>query len=147
MTRTDALGQAYALNGFAAFVSVCNNLLACGEARVTDAPALVTPAPPDSVTVTLTAAAFSIVYLPTPAGAGERLMLYASPQKNAGVAFEGDLRLIVVGASAGASPLVATTAYAARFGTPVVGNRIFMSLHRHKGGFRSGGLGLSQLVA
>lgn len=147
MSRTDALGQSYNLNGFGAFVSVNNNLLAAGDARLSDAPLLVTPSTIDTATVTLTNAAFSIAYTPTPMGTGERLFVYASPQRNAGVTFESDLRLIAVGAAAAASPLVVLTAYTARFGAPITGNRIFMAIHRYKGGFRSGPFTLSQVVA
>lgn len=147
MSRSDALGSSYTLNGFGAFVSVNNNQLAVGNAALTDAPALQSPATVTTATITLTAAAFSIAFTPTPLGAGAKLMLYASPQRAAGRNFEGDYRLIMVGAAATASPLVATTAYTARFGVPVVGNKVFLSLAVYLGGFRSGPLLVSQVVA
>jgi len=147
IARTDALGQAYTLNGFMTYCSVNNNNLAAGNAVVADAPALVTPADIVTATVTLTAAAFSVAYTATPLGAGERLFSYASPQRSAGRAFEADLRLIAVSAAAAASPAVLTAAYAARMGTPVVGNRVFMSFSVYKAGFVSGPFTLSQVVA
>jgi hypothetical protein len=147
MSRSDSLGTGYVLNAFGAFVSVNNNLLAVSAARVLDAPALVTPSTPDSVTITLTAAAFSVAYTPTPLAAGTRILAYASPQRSAGRSFEGDLRLVAFTTAAQASPLVLTTAYAARFGSPIAANRIFMSFHSTFGGFRSGPLSVSQVVA
>jgi len=147
MARTDALGSGYLLNSFGAFVSVNNNKLMVGDARVLDAPALVTPATLDSVTITLTAAAFSVVYAPTPAAALTRVPAYCSPQRSAGRTFEGDLRLVAFSTAAQASPLVLTTLYTARFGVPVVGNRIFISFHTLTAGFRSGPLFVSQVVA
>jgi hypothetical protein len=57
------------------------------------------------------------------------------------------LRLIKVSAAAAASPLVVLTEYTARFGVPVVGNKIFLSLATEHSGFKGSPFGLSQLVA
>lgn len=147
MQRTDSLGQGYTLTGFQAFVSVNNNLAAAGDAALDDAPALVTPESIATVTLTLSSSAISVAYTPTPLGTGERLFVYASPQRSAGREYEGDLRLIQVSAAAAASPLDVETAYNARFGAQVTGNRIFFAFHRYKGGFLSGPLSMSQVVA
>jgi len=138
MVRTDSLGQSYSLNGFGAYCSVNNNLLAAGDAVVSDAPALVTPSTLATVTLTLTSIAFSVAYTPTPLEAGERIFVYCSPQRTLGRSFEGDLRLIHVSAAAAASPANVLAAYTARFGAPVTGNKIFLSIHNYLGGFRSG---------
>jgi len=147
MSRTDSLGQTYTLTGFAAYCSVNNNNVAAGNAIVATAPALATPAGLLTVTVTLTAAAFSVAYTTTPLAAGARLFSYCSPQRSAGRAFESDYRLIAVSAAAAASPAVLTTAYAARLGTPVVGNRVFMSFSTYATGFVSQPFLVSQVVA
>ena len=147
ISRTDSLGQSYTLNGFAAYCSVNNNLAAAGDSLVDDAPALVTPSTPLTGTITLTNAAFSVAYTPTPLGAGQRLFFYAGPQRNAGRQFEGDLRLVFVSAAAAASPANVLSAYTARFGAPVTGNKVFMALHTFDGGFRSGPLLTSAVVA
>lgn len=147
MVRTNSLGQPYTLNGFLAFCSVNNNLDAAGDATVSAAPALLTPTAPITAAITLTAASFSIAYTPTPLGAAEKMFAYASPQRSAGRSFEKDYRLITVGAAAGASPLVIFTAYENRMGVPVVGNKVFLSLHTYKGGFLSGPLLTSAIVA
>jgi hypothetical protein len=147
MTRTDSLGQSYSLNGFGAYVSVNNNQLAAGNAVLADAPALVSPSTVATATITLTAAAFSVAYTPTPLSAGARLFVYASPQRNAGRSFERDLRLVHVSAAAAASPANILSAYTARFGAPVLTNKIFLSLHVYLGGFRSGPLLVSAVVS
>lgn len=147
MVRTDALGQSYTLNGFGAYCSVNNNNLAAGNAVVSDAPGLLTPSTVATATVTLTAASFSIAYTPTPLDTGQRLFAYCSPQRNAGRSFEGDLRLVHVSAAAAASPANVLAAYTARFGVPVVGNKVFISLHVYDTGFRSGPLLTSAVVA
>lgn len=147
MQRTDALGQSYTLNGFGAFCSVNNNKAAAGDASLTDAPALETPSTVLTATITLTAAAFSVAYTPTPMPASTRLFIYTSPQRSAGRSFEADIRLLAVTAAAAASPHNALAAYTARFGVPVVGNRVFISLQSYKGGFLSGPLLTSAVVA
>jgi hypothetical protein len=147
MSRSDALGQSYTLNGFGAYISVNNNNLAAGNVVVADAPAMVAPTGIVTATVTLTAAAFSVAYTATPLGSGARLFSYASPQRSAGRSFESDLRLIAVSAAAAASPANILSAYSARLGTPVVGNRVFMSFAVYTSGFVSGPLKMSQIVA
>jgi hypothetical protein len=147
ITRTDSLGQTYTLNGFMAYCSVNNNLLDAGDAAVSDAPAIVTPPDLLTVTVTLTAAAFSIAYTATPLAAGVRLFIFASPQQSAGRKFNGDYRLIAITAAAAASPHNLLAAYTAKFGVPVVGNKIFISLGTQKAGFRGSAFNVGQVVA
>jgi len=147
MNRSDSLGQSYNLTGFQAFCSVNNNKALAGDASVTAAPALVTPSTILTATVTLTAASLSIAYTPTPMPASTRLILYASPQRSAGRNFESDIRYLQVTAAAAASPINGLAAYTAKFGVPVVGNRIFFSLVSYSGGFLSGPLLTSAVVA
>lgn len=147
VSRTDALGQTYTLNGFMSFASINNNKLAAGDALVTDAPAIVTPADLTSATITLTAAAFSVAYTATPLAAGVRLFIWVSPQQSAGRKFNGDYRLLTVTAAAAASPANILAAYTAKFGVPVVGNRIFLSLETYQGGFKGSPFAVSQVVA
>lgn len=147
MSRTDSLGQTYTLNGFEAYCSINNNNAAAGNAVVSDAPSLETPSVVATLAITLTAASFSLAYTPTPLATGERLFVYASPQRNAGRQFEGDLRLVHVSAAAAASPANILSAYTARFGVPVVGNKVFLAVHNYLGGFRSGSFLASAIVA
>jgi len=147
MLRTDSLGQSYSLNGFGAFLSVNTTLVAAGDAQTLAAPALVTPPTPLTVVITLTAAAFSLAYTPTPLGAGQRLFSFASPQTSAGRSYWSDYRLIAVSAAAAASPANIFAAYVARLGTPVVTNRVFVFLQTYQGGFLSGPLRASAVVA
>lgn len=147
ISRTDSLGQTYTLNGFGAYCSVNNNNLQAGNAAVADAPALTTPPDLLTATVTLTAAAFSVAYTATPLAAGVRLFIFCSPQNSAGRKFNGDYRLIAVTAAAAASPANILAAYTAKFGVPVVGNRIFLNLETYQLGFKSSPFAVSQVVA
>jgi hypothetical protein len=145
--RNDALGQSYTLTGFMAYCMVNNLNLTAGNAIVADAPAISTPSTLTTATVTLTAAAFSVAFTVTPLAAGARLFAFASPQRSAGRQFEGDFRLISVSAAAAASPVDLFTPYVARFGTPIVGQKVFLSLVTYLAGFESGPLITSAVVA
>lgn len=147
LTRTDSLGQTYTLTGFQAYVSINALNDAAGNATVSDAPAISTPPSLLTATITLTAAALSIAYTATPLAAGRRLFSFCSPQRSAGRSFENDFRLIAVSAAAAASPADIFSAYQARLGTPVVGNRIFFRLQVYEAGFLSGPLDTSAIVA
>lgn len=147
ITRTDALGQTYTLNGFAAFCSVNNNKLDAGDAAVSDAPAIVTPADVSTATITLTAVAFSVAFTPTPLPAATKLFIRCSPQQSAGRKFNGDYRLTAVTIVAAPSPVNILVAYTNQFGVPVVGQRIFISLQTYNGGFMGSPFNVSQLVA
>lgn len=147
ITRTDSLGQTYTLNGFMAYCSVNNNRAFQGLAAVSDAPGIATPVALATVTLTLTAAAMSFAYTATPLAAATYLAIFASPQRSAGRSFENDYRFMKLGAAAGASPLVCLTEFTAKFGVPIVGNRIFFSLVTLTLGFESAPFNLSQVVA
>lgn len=147
IARTDSLGQSYTLNGFAAYCSVNNNRLAAGDAVLSDAPIYTEPTALASITPTLTAAAFSLAYTASPLPAATRAFFYIGPQRTAGRTFENDLRLISVTAAAAASPANVLSAYTARFGTPVVGNRVFIAGCTYNNGFLSQPLLVNQVVA
>lgn len=147
ISRTDSLGSSYTLNGFMAYCSVNNNKLDAGDAVVPNAPSIVTPPDLTTATITLTAAAFSIAYTATPLAAGVRLFVWVSPQRSAGVNFNGDYRLLTVTAAAAASPAAIITAYTAKFGVPVVGNKIFTLLETYQGGFKGSPFTVAQVVA
>lgn len=147
ISRNGSLGESYTMNGFMAYCSLNNNRLAAGDAVISDAPILSEPAPLVTLTVTLGAASYSVAYTVTPLAADSRLFVYASPQRSAGRTFEGDTRLISVTAAAAASPANVLAAYTARFGAPVVGNRIFTSAAVYNGGFMSAPLLSSDIVA
>lgn len=147
MTRTDSLGQTYNLTGLQAYVSVNSLNLAAGNAVVSGAPALATPASLLTMTLTVTSAAFSVAYTATPLGAGARAFIFASPQRSAGRSFEADYRLIAVTAAAAASPANIFTAYSARLGTPVTTNKVFVMIQQYLAGFISAPLLGSAIIA
>lgn len=146
-TRTNSLGESYTMTGHECFVSCYCNCLAAGVATLSDAPALATPSTPVLGAVTLSAAAFTIAYTPTPIGANIKVFTYVSLQRSAGRSFENDFRLLQVSAANAASPVNAFSAYQTRFGTPVVGNRVFFALRTFQTAFLSGPIISSAVVA
>lgn len=147
MVRNDTLGQTVDLTGFQAYMSVNNNNLAAGNAVVSDPPLFQIPSAIVTVTPTATVSTLSIAFTPTPLSSGERIFVSCSPPRSAGRTYEGDYRLIQVSSAAGTSPLSVFTAYSARFGAPVVGQRIFVSVQRYLLGFLSTPLNSSCVVA
>lgn len=145
--RTDSLGQTYTLSGMQAYIAVNANNLDAGNSVVSDAPARIDPVGLLTMTVTTAGGTLSAAYTATPLGAGKKLFIYASPQRSSGRNYEGDLRLIHVSAAAAASPANILAAYTARFGSPVVGNKIFFSGQVYDGGFLSAPLLTSVEVA
>lgn len=146
-SRTDSLGQSYSLTGFQCYVSLRSNLLAAGDAALAAAPLFAIPDAMLTCTPTIGVASVSIAYTPTPVAAGERVFISMGPQRSAGRSYEGDLRLISVTAAAAASPASILTSYQARFGVPVVGQRIFVGIQRYAGGFLSPMILTSAVVA
>lgn len=147
VVRNDSLGSSYTLTGFMAYCMVNNNNLAAGNAVVPDAPLFATPDQIATLTPTATTSTFSVAYTVTPLGAGERIFVSCSPQRTAGRTFEGDFRLMAVSAAAGVSPVNIFSAYQARFGSPITGNRIFVSVQRYLSGFLSVPIDTSIIVA
>jgi hypothetical protein len=147
MTRSDALGQVYTLTGFQAFCSVNGNLLNIGGTVLTTAPALVTPAALTSASVTTTAGTLSLIFAASPLDAGAKLLVFAGPGRSAGRGFEGDYRLVHVSAAAQATPANILSDYTVKYGVPVVGLKIFFSIQVSIGGFVSGPIIISKVVA
>jgi hypothetical protein len=147
MVRMDSLGQSYSLQGNQAYAAVNNTRMLCGLASLADAPAIDSPLTIATMTLTLTNAAFSAAFTPTPTPANTYLIFYASPQRSSGRNFEKDLRFIQATAAAAASPTNLLSAYTAKFGAPVTGNKIFVAAVSARNGFLSAPLTIGQTVA
>ena len=147
MQRSDRLGQSYTLTGIQAHNSINNVLALASTTLLADAPAMLTPAGIATCTPTISHTVFSVAWTVTPAPAGVKVILRASPQRSPGRNFEADFRVITVTAAAAASPTDLFALYSARFGTPVVGNKIFVSIATTISGFESVSLVVAAIVA
>jgi hypothetical protein len=138
--RTDSLGQQITLSGFQEYIAVNAKRQTFGDGTVNTPP--VDPVVEDIGTVTLTATGsllklgFSSAFA---TGSLTKIGIFASPPVSAGVSFTNDLRLIQVSAAAPTSPIDFTAAYAARFGTPTIGDRVIVSAESYNAGFASSG--------
>jgi hypothetical protein len=137
ISRLDALGHSYTLTGLQAYELVNFYRGLAGQLPIADAPVLSAAPALDTLTLTgsATVPALSLAYTPTPLGAGQRLLIYASPQVSAGINFFGDVtprargskglyKLLSVTAAAAASPANLLASYTTKFGTLVVGKKI-----------------------
>jgi hypothetical protein len=151
VTRTNIFGDSSKLTSFNLFLRLNRNITNLGGAIILDAPAKPTLTSITSLTLVAKVAAglVTLAYAPTPVPAGFDLVISATPQMSPGISFvKSEYRKLAVVAAAAASPYVATTAYAAMFGTPVLGNRIFFQakLVHIASGFDTGAMQTSTLV-
>lgn len=149
MTSRDSLGQTHTFNGFEAFTSVNIFRLQNGDSIATDAPALVTPTALASITPAAAAGAgtHTVAYTVTPLSAGVKAVIEASPMVSAGRKFNNKFAVITVTAAAAASPANIAAAYTAKYGALVAGTRIFYRVRLYTGGFVSGPIVSSAVVA
>lgn len=126
---TDIFGNSKILSGSALFVKLNNNLVNAGMAPITTAPAPV--AIPAIDTISLAAAAgagtVSLTFAPTPVPADFVMVVEATPNIAPGISFvKNRFRFLSNLAAAATSPAALGAAYAALFGAPVVGQKIFV---------------------
>lgn len=124
--RTDSLGNPYTLSGITMFNAINQVLQFYGIAAITTPPLNLDVEQLLSVTPTFAVVGgLDFAYTPTPLGADSRLVVFMTQPLSGGKKFVKNLyRSIQVSAAAAASPFDVTTAYTAKFGAPVAGNRI-----------------------
>lgn len=128
--RTDIFGDIKNPTGFNLYQRLNNNLVTVGAAQITSAPL---PGPVSTVLLTalLGKIAGSLVDL-TLSGAvpaGTAVKVFATPGVSAGISFvKSEFRLVGTFAAASATPLSIGVAWAARFGTLVLGQKIFVRI-------------------
>lgn len=139
--RTDSLGQTITLSGFNEYIANNAKRESFGDATQNDAPG--SPSTLDSLTavgLVHTGAALNLAFTPSGTLAGQKLGIFASPQKSAGTTYASDLRLIEVTGVAPTSPLNIAANYTARFGALVTNNRVFVSVESYNAGFTNPGV-------
>lgn len=125
---TDALGQSITLTGQQMFISIGAQLLNCGAALPTTPPLSNAVASAGTPTFTVVSAG-AITLTPTGAGASTDYQLYAfSPPQSSGTSFCSTFWQAGKVAGNSTTAIVATAAYHAQFGTPAVGQRVFVKV-------------------
>lgn len=125
---TNKLGDQIKLSGHQAYVQLNNVITNCGGTVISDPP--VSAPPSGLLTLTPTydigTGNFQIAFTATPLGATEQLLVWMAIVDNPGVNYVNNLyKLIQVSSAAQASALDTETAAATRFGTLLVGQRVF----------------------
>lgn len=126
---TDIFGNSKILSGSALYVKLNNNLATLGVAAIATAPAPVAIPAIDSITLTAAAGvpALSLAFTPDPIPAGVAMVMEATPNMGPGISFvKNRFRVIQIEPAATASPSNMLASYAAIFGNPVAGQKIFV---------------------
>lgn len=151
IVRNDSLGQSYTLTGLQAYTSINRTRTTFGVARVSDPPTFVAPVALATLAVaSLTSAALSLTFTPTPIGASNKLLFEASAPISAGRNFIPRSGLKIISASAAniTSPQNLFSAYSAVFGAPIVGSKVFFRVRAANSSYILGtGLETSAIVA
>jgi hypothetical protein len=131
-----SLGQHGPLTGFQLFTKVNCALLAIGAATVTAPPArsLLSPLPIDGLDITNTGGTLAIRLRSTGA-APDGTMLRACAPQNSGCRRGLGYRLLGILPSPQAGYVNITSAYTGRFGAPVAGKRVFVSVNANDDGY------------
>lgn len=125
---TDALGQSITLTGHQMFVAIATQLLNCGSALPTVPPLSASVFSAGAPTFTVVSAG-AITLTPTGAGVAADFLLYAfSAPVSAGVSFMKTFWQAGHVAGNSVAAIVATTAYHTQFGTPAVGQKVFVKV-------------------
>jgi hypothetical protein len=128
---TDIFGDLRKPTGFNLFCRLNANLLLAGAAQISDPPLPIAVPSFTSITPTqVHAGATSIAYAATPTITGMQAIVRATSPVSPGVSFvKSQLRIIGQIAPAAATPFVATTVYATKFGGPgLAGQKVFFEM-------------------
>lgn len=127
------LGDAITLSGHQAFVQLNININNAGGTAIVVPPVIPPPIAllSASATYDIGAGSFEITFTPDPLGSDDCLAIEAAVVDNPGVNYVSNLyKLVSVEAAATASPVASVdTLLAARFGTILVGQRVFYRLY------------------
>lgn len=131
------LGMSGILTGLQLFVKINASLLELGEAMVTVPPALPTfgALPIDGLVIENNAGVVSLK-LHTTGAPPEHTQLYGAAPVKAGVGRCPDVVCLGDLDSPVANYITITTAYAARFGAPVAGQRVFVKVNQTENGWQ-----------
>lgn len=127
---SSSFGTSHPLSGIALFVKCNSNILHAGGSVILVPPAAASEAAITALSLTsVHAGATTVTYTPTPIAANTAYQVRMTSNLSAGITFvKNHYRTIAYLAPAAASPYVATTAWNAKFGAPVAGEQIWVSV-------------------
>jgi hypothetical protein len=145
-TVVNSLGQSNNLTGLQAYTKVNTVNALNGDAQVSAPPALPVFLPATVTGITVTAGTQLLEVSGTTPAAGTKFMIYASPQKSAGVSFVNNYGWLATFTTATAGQFVVTTPYSAKFGTLVIGKKVFVKVVQSQAGMQDNGTVFSAVI-
>lgn len=125
---TQVFGSSKSISGIALYCRINQNITLAGGTAISVPPAIVTVAPLTSYSVTAVGGSnVTFTFTPTPVPANTVIQVKATNNLSAGISFvKNHYRTIEYIAPAATSPAVLTTAYDAKWGSPVTGSKIWI---------------------
>jgi hypothetical protein len=146
-TVTDSLGQTRNLTGSQCYVKVnCVNQINA-DAIVSTPPALPAFAACSATAIAAAAGAATFTISGTTTTGNLKHMIYASPQRSAGVSFENDFRFLLDTPTYTAGSLTIHANYIAKFGALIAGKKVFVKVVQVELGMQDNGTLFSAIVA
>lgn len=129
--QTNIFGDQYNPAGKNLYGMLNNNLALVGVAAISDPPVPVAVSALTALSSgSLSSAAMTVVFAPTPVPANHSLVIMATRPLSAGTSFaKNQFRVITTVAPAGTSPANTFAAYQTVFGTPVTGKKVFVKAY------------------
>ena len=124
--KTNVFGNSYAPSGKNLYVSLNQNLSNAGQTAIESAPepAAVSAAAISEFNINLGFMGMQLSWADTTTG--QTVLVFVTPPMSAGKYFvKSQYRLLSTAVQSSGSPLELWTAYAARFGTPVAGQKVY----------------------
>lgn len=130
--KTNVFGDLKSPSGINLYIQLNTNIHTGGGTAITVPPS--PSASPDITSVSVTSAAgtpaMSIVFAPSPVPATTAYVIEATPMLSPGKSFvKNQFRIIHVLPAAASTPYNALTAYEAKFGAPVAGQKVFVRVY------------------
>ena len=146
-TVQNALGTSIHLTGLQCYIKVNTVNSLNGDSQVSTPPALPVFLPVTTTGITATAGTQLLSVQGTSPASGTKFMIYASPQRSAGVGFNGQFRFLATFTTATAGSFVVTTPYSAAFGSLVIGKRLFVKVVQSQAGMQDNGTTYAATIA
>jgi hypothetical protein len=109
-------------------------------------PALPSFIPATVTGITVTAGTQLIEVNGTSPASGTKFMIYASPQRSAGVSYEGTFKYMATFTTATSGAFVFTTAYTTQFGTLALTKKVFVKVVQSQSGMQDNGTLFSAVI-
>lgn len=145
-TVQNRLGSPIHLTGLQCYTKVNTTNLLNGDTAVSTPPALPSFLALTTTGITVTAGTPLVEINGTSPASGTKFMMYASPQRSAGVAYEAQYKWMATFTTATSGEFAITTPYLAQWGTLVIGKKVFVKVVQSQAGMQDNGTVYSTVI-